>query len=128
MQHLYERVSYLKGLSEGLGISDETKEGKLLLHIVDVLEDLADSIVEISEEQEDLKEYMDAMDEEIAEMEDNFDEDGFHYVELVCPHCGETIELDEDLLCDEDVEIVCPSCHKTIDSCDSCPDGCSEDN
>lgn len=120
MQHLYERVSYLKGLAEGLGINDESKEGKLLLHMIDVIEDMADSIVELSEDQEDLREYVDAMDEEISEMDECFSDDGFHYVEIVCPQCGETIELDQDLLCDEDVEIVCPNCEKVIDSCEGC--------
>ena len=42
MDYLYQRVSYLKGLAEGLGIDEESKEGKLLLHIIDALEDFAD--------------------------------------------------------------------------------------
>ena len=30
MKHLYEEVAYLKGLAEGLEISAESKEGKMI--------------------------------------------------------------------------------------------------
>ena len=36
-----EKVSYIKGLAEGLGVDDSTKEGKVLAAIVDVLDDIA---------------------------------------------------------------------------------------
>ena len=35
-----EKVSYIKGLAEGLGVDDSTKEGKVLAAIVDVLDDI----------------------------------------------------------------------------------------
>lgn len=44
---MMESVSYLKGLAEGLGIDDSTKEGKLLSAIVDVLDDMAAEIADI---------------------------------------------------------------------------------
>ena len=34
-----EKVAYLKGLAEGMEIDKETKEGKLLNVIIDILED-----------------------------------------------------------------------------------------
>ena len=33
-----EKVAYLKGLADGLGIKDSTNEGKLMLAVIDVLE------------------------------------------------------------------------------------------
>ena len=36
-----EKVAYLKGLAEGLGIDKEKGEGKVINAIIDVLEDLA---------------------------------------------------------------------------------------
>jgi DNA-directed RNA polymerase subunit delta len=48
MKYLYERVSYLRGLADGLQISEDTKEGKLLIQIVDVLEDFADAVNELA--------------------------------------------------------------------------------
>ena len=35
-----EKVAYLKGLAEGLGIKDSTNEGKLMLAVIDVLESI----------------------------------------------------------------------------------------
>ena len=70
MEHLYERVSYLKGLAEGLGINEESKEGKLLVHIVDALEDFADAIVELAEDQEEIVEYVEFMDEDLTDIEE----------------------------------------------------------
>ena len=36
-----EKVAYLKGLVEGLGIDKDKSEGKILNAVIDVLEDLA---------------------------------------------------------------------------------------
>ena len=41
MSNITEKVSYLKGLSEGMKISDATNEGKLLLAVLDTLEEVA---------------------------------------------------------------------------------------
>ena len=35
-----EKVSYLKGLAEGLGIDESEKNGKMIKAIIDVLEDI----------------------------------------------------------------------------------------
>ncbi|WP_425448607.1 CD1247 N-terminal domain-containing protein [Dethiothermospora halolimnae] len=118
MEHLYEKISYLTGLAEGLGIDNKSKEGKLLLHIIDTLEDFADTISELSGEQEELSDYIDYIDEDLADVEDevyeNLDyeyEDDIDYIEMECPHCKETVYLDKNLL-DEDA--VCPNCLETI--------------
>lgn len=94
MDHLYQKVSYLKGLAEGLGIEESTKEGKLLLHMVDTLEDFAEAI-------EELDEYMRYVDEDLADVEeevyglidedyeyDDF-EDEYNCIEIKCPDCDE---------------------------------------
>lgn len=127
MEHLYERISYLMGLAEGLAIGEESKEGKLLLHIIDTLEDFADAINEVYDDQADLADYVDYIDEDLSDVEeevfgdvddeydylDDYDfEDDIDYVEVVCPHCDETIYIEEDLL-DEDAS--CPNCLEMLD-------------
>ncbi|SHK12313.1 CD1247 N-terminal domain-containing protein [Tepidibacter formicigenes] len=119
MQYLYEKVAYLKGLAEGLGIDENSKEGKLLMHIVDVLEDFADAIVEIEEEQSEMAEYIESIDEDLEDLEEEvYEEDSedeeFEYIEVQCPSCGEEVEIDEDLLYDDDVDILCPNCKEVI--------------
>lgn len=137
MKHLYEEVAYLKGLAEGLEISNDTKEGKIIHKIVDVLESFADAIVELEEEQIELIEYVESIDEDLSDVEDDIyeedeedDEEELNFIEMECPNCNDFVEIDEDLLYDEDVDIVCPNCNAVIlasdDEC-SCDGNCDCD-
>ena len=93
MKYLYEEVAYLKGLAEGLEISKETKEGKIIHKIIDVLESFADSIVELDEEQCDLAEYVESIDEDLSDIEDDIYDDE---VDVVCPNCKAIILSSDD--------------------------------
>lgn len=135
MKYLYEEVAYLKGLAEGLEISKETKEGKIIHKIVEVLDSFADAIVELEEEQVDLIEYVESIDEDLADMEDDIydDEDSeddedenYSYVEMECPNCSDLVEIDEDLLYNDEIDIVCPNCKAIILSSDDDDDSCIE--
>ncbi|WP_250673064.1 CD1247 N-terminal domain-containing protein [Paraclostridium ghonii] len=121
MKYLYEEVAYLKGLAEGLEISKETKEGKIINKIVDVLESFADAIVELEEEQIELIEYVESIDEDLSDVEDDIyeededdEDDEFNYIEMECPNCNDFVEIDEELLYDEAIDIVCPNCQAII--------------
>lgn len=146
MKYLYEEVAYLKGLAEGLEISNETKEGKIINKIVEVLDTFADAIVDLEEEQSDLIEYVESIDEDLADMEDDIyedeedeeNEDGLSYVEMECPNCGDLVDIDEDLLYNDEIDIICPNCKAIILSSededdayieceDSCDCGCNHD-
>ena len=128
MKYLYEEVAYLKGLAEGLEISKETKEGKIIHKIVEVLDSFADAIVDLEEEQADLIEYVESIDEYLADMEDDIYEDeeddyeesddSFSYVEMECPNCGDLVDIDEDLLYNDDIDVICPNCQAIILSSD----------
>ncbi len=136
MEFLYEKVAYLRGLVDGLGIEEDSKEGKVIVNIVDVLEDFADAINELSQYQEELDEYVEAIDEDLSDVEDeifeddeyDYDDDDFDdydYVEVECPHCKEYVYLDEDLL-DSGKEVKCPNCHEVIETLhECCHSGCS---
>lgn len=140
MKYLYEEVAYLKGLAEGLEISKETKEGKIIHKIVETLESFADAIVELEEEQADLVEYVESIDEDLADIEDDIYEDGeededieddeLSFIEMECPNCSDLVEIDEELLYDDEIDIVCPNCKAIILSseeddeciCEDCDD------
>lgn len=130
MNHLYESVSYLRGLAEGMEIED-SKKGKLLLAIIDVLDDLAESINDLSDDLNEIDDYIEAIDEDLADLEDDFyeDEDGFEdedeefededldYDEVVCPECGEVILIDDPGI-DEgafETTITCPTCETVME-------------
>ena len=133
---LKEKAAYLKGLVEGLGIDESTKEGKVIKAMSELLCEMAqavdsidedvtqayDQINDLSEELEDLEadlyEDDDADEEEDAESaddtEDEADEDdnadvaSEPYYEVACPACGETVYVSEDDL--DAGEAICPSC------------------
>ena len=133
---LKEKAAYLKGLVEGLGIDESTKEGKVIKAMSELLCEMAqtvdsidedvtqayDQINDLSEELEDLEadlyEDDDADEEEDAESaddtEDEDDEDdnadvaSEPYYEVACPACGETVYVSEDDL--DAGEAICPSC------------------
>ena len=140
MKYLYEEVAYLKGLAEGLEISKETKEGKIIHKIVEALETFAEAIVELDEEQADLTEYVESIDEDLSDMEDDIYEDGecdeeddeLSFIEMECPNCADLVEIDEELLYDDEIDVVCPNCQAIIlssedeDDC-MCIDCCEDD-
>jgi predicted transcriptional regulator YdeE len=81
MEYLFQKVAYLKGLADGLGIDESTKEGKLLLTIVETLEEFAEVMEEIVEDQIDLEEYVNFIDEDLADVEDDIygDEEDYEF-------------------------------------------------
>lgn len=79
MEYLFQKVSYLQGLAEGLDVENESKEGKLILHIIDILGEFADVLDEVIDDQVELEEYVNYIDEDLADMEEDvygdFEED-----------------------------------------------------
>jgi hypothetical protein len=75
MDFLLQKVSYLQGLADGLGVDDTTKEGKLLLHIIDTLEEFADVLADTIDDQMELEEYVNFIDEDLSDLEDEVYED-----------------------------------------------------
>ena len=59
-----EKVAYLKGLAEGLGLDGSTKEGKILSVMIDVLDDIALELQDLQDAQEEMEEGLDAVSEE----------------------------------------------------------------
>jgi DNA-directed RNA polymerase subunit RPC12/RpoP len=77
---LKEKVAYLKGLAEGLGLDSESKEGKLISVIIDTLSDMAEDIVELSENALDIGDELDSLSSDLADVEeflfdDEYDDD-----------------------------------------------------
>ena len=56
MSNITDRVAYLKGLAEGMKLSEETNEGKLLLKMLDALEDMAEEISALRADHDELDE------------------------------------------------------------------------
>lgn len=134
MNNITEKVAYLKGLMNGLDIDLTSKEGKLFNAILDVLDEMAVSIVDVEEAYDELQEVVDAIDEDLGELEEDFyDEDDCdcdccdeEEYEIVCPTCGDSIYVDFDML--EEGEMECPNCGERLEfDLDELEDDCCED-
>ena len=131
MSKMSERVAYLKGLAEGLGVSADNDQGKLMLALIDTLEAFADEYEETEEKLEELQEYVEEIDNDVGDLEeallsadeddddddydeeDDDDEDGEGLIEYECPHCGTVIFFDEDAF-DMEQEHLCPNCSRKV--------------
>ena len=136
-----EKVSYLKGLAEGLGIDETEKNGKIIKAIIDVLDDMAFTVADLEDGFDELVEQVDAIDEDLGSLEDDFYEDEDDYddededeeldedelYEVTCPSCGDTICVTEDML--DEGSVNCPNCGELLEfdfEDDDC--GCDHDH
>lgn len=134
-----EKVAYLKGLADGLGLDTaNSKEARLLTAIIDILEEVGMSIEDLEETTEALGEELDAVSDDLAEVEeylldedddedeDEDDEDEEDFFEVDCPNCEESLVIDQAVL--EAGEITCPNCESRFSldlsgghcDCDEC--------
>ena len=67
---IVERAAYLKGLTEGMGIDPESKEGKLWYALNDLLHDMAHEIEDLHECNMDHAEALDEIAEELSYLEE----------------------------------------------------------
>lgn len=133
-----EKIAYIKGLAEGLQLDTESKEGKIITAIVDLLEDITEEICDIEDACDDISEQLDEVDEDLASIEDIIygdddcdcdccDDDcdccDDELYEVECPSCNDVIYLDAEMLEEEGID--CPNCgtHLEFDfDCDCCCD------
>ena len=135
---LSEKSAYLKGLMEGMKLSTETDEGKMIAAIVELLGDVTKTLgdvqettIAISDELDEIEDDLDAIEDFIMSMdEDEYDDDdedfdfedleeGFDFgdeettiYEVTCA-CGEVIAFDEETL--EEGSIICENCGEKLE-------------
>lgn len=119
--NICEKISYIKGLAEGLGLDESNKNDKILKAVIDLLDDMAAELTDAEDDILDITDQVDAVDEDLAELEDfvfgdddedDEDEDDDYY-QVTCPECGTEIYLDEDTLCED--SIACPECGTSLE-------------
>ena len=137
---LKEKASYIKGLMEGLQLSAESKEGKVLAAMMELLdtmcakiEELDDDLDQAYEDLDQVYDELDAIDSDMDDLEeyvygdedeDEAEDDEVASYELTCPNCGAVSVVDEDTLLSE--EVSCPNCGADFDiEFTSCDGDCS---
>ena len=127
MGYMKEKVAYLRGLADGMEIGGDA-QGKLLMAMIETMDEMAATIDENEEAIIDLDECIDDICDELSDMDecldalisdecdcdcecyDDFEDD---FVEVECPHCGEIVYFDQDML-ESDDELICPNCNEPI--------------
>ena len=133
MSKLTDRISFLKGMAAGMKLNMDKDNNKLLLEMLNVMGEMAEEMAAMTEAHNDLNEYVESIDDDLAELEeslfgeetmdgedidgeDDEDEDEFGEDDLIvyaCPHCGTEIEFQANDV-DFDEDYLCPECHKPI--------------
>lgn len=139
-------AAYIKGLAEGYELSLDTKEGKVISKMLELLEAMAERIEDLESESAELREYIEEIDGDLGLLEDDFyldedaeeefdeefeedfdndfeNDDDSGYDEFVCPSCGEIICVDENL---EISEVTCPACGEKLGDIELCDGDCSQ--
>ena len=70
MSKMGEKVAYLKGLAQGLGVDAQSEQGKLMLAMIDTLEAFAQQSEEFEERLGELSEYVEEIDSDVSDLEE----------------------------------------------------------
>ena len=134
--NITEKIAYIKGLAEGLGLDDSKPEVKVINAIVDLLDDIAYDLTDMEELYDDLSEQVDEIDQDLAEVESelyddececdddecccedddddfDFDDEEEEFYEVTCGACGQKLNVSEDVLLEGAIE--CPNCGELLE-------------
>ena len=112
MSNLTDRAAYLRGLADGLGLDKEKAENKLLLEMLSVMEEMAQQLAETNEDLDELSDYIEDMDADLAEVEEMIFEDDDCDCGCDCDDCD--CDDCDDCDCEQELSFDCPNCGKTV--------------
>lgn len=126
--NINEKVSFVKGLMEGLELEVDRKETKLIKAIVDLLGDMAEEVSNLEAGYDEISDQIESFDEELSLLEEDFFEfcngdecctddccqhDEDIVFEVTCPTCNTSICLPESKLLDKEID--CPNCGEKLE-------------
>lgn len=125
MSEVAKKVAYLKGMAEGMNLTEDSVQNRLLLRMLEALEEIADELDAVEARQDEAEQYIDELDADLGEVEEFLFADDEDDDECDCG-CGhhhhdeddEDEEWDEE---DEDeeegmdfIEYECPHCKTCV--------------
>ena len=128
---LTEKIAYMKGLLDGMELDGSTKEGKAILQMAEVMEEMGVYIDDLQSQVDELTELCDLLDHDLGEVEtdlycgddddddlpddDDDDDDEDFDIGQVLPADYDDYAFDDDEDFDEVQYVVnCPSCDETV--------------
>lgn len=141
---LNEKISYIRGLVDGLKLDESKDEVKVINAIVELLDDMTLAVTEMEDLYDEMSQQLDEVDSDLADLEEDYyddcccdddccdcccdddcDCDDEAFYEVTCGKCNETICVDEDTLLEG--EVICPVCGETLEFDFSDIDYCCDD-
>ncbi len=143
-----EKVAYLKGLIEGMGIKADSNEGKIYAAVCDALAALAVEVEDLTDGVNELDEAIGAIDDDLADLEDytygdeddddydDDDDEDEEYYDVTCPSCGNELTVGESIVMEGSMK--CPNCGELLEfdadgecccddeDCGCCDCGCED--
>ena len=128
MSNLSEDAARILGQIEGSGMDLESKEGKIISKLAELVYAMAGEINALRKDYDELDDYVESIDNDLSDLEESFfgdeepddededeedEEDGDGMVDYVCPHCGNVMSFSVDSF-DFDEDYLCPTCHKPL--------------
>lgn len=122
---LNAKAAYIRGLMAGMEFDPNSKNGKIIAAMMDLLEEMAATVTEHDNALDQVYEDLDILDgdlddllcavygidDEDEEEEPQAAEEAIY--EVTCPNCGFVATVDEDTLLSK--ELTCPNCNAAFD-------------
>ena len=118
-----EKVAYLKGMAEGMNLTEDSVQNRLLLRMLEALEEIADELDAVEARQDEAEQYIDELDADLGEVEEFLfaDDEDDDECDCGCGHHHHD-EDDEDEEWDEEdeeegmdfIEYECPHCKTCV--------------
>ena len=119
-----EKAAYLRGLIEGLGIDETTKEGKVIKAMSELLCEMAQAVDSIDEDVTQAYDQINDLSEELEDLEADLYEDDDADEEEDAESADDTEDENDEDENDEDdnadvasepyYEVACPACGETV--------------
>ncbi len=134
-----EKIAYIKGVADTLELNEGDKKDRLIMSLIDVMNDMALAIEDLETGLDTLSAQVDEIDEDLGTLEEEWYDDDCDCccdddcdcdcdccdddcdcccdddcVDAICPNCGADICIDFDQL-DQGTPIICPACDTKLD-------------
>ena len=70
MSKLTDRISYLKGMAAGMKLNMEKDANQLMMEMLGVMGEMAEEMAAMDEAHNDLNEYVESIDDDLANLEE----------------------------------------------------------
>ena len=133
--NITEKISYIKGLCEGLSLDESKPEVKVINAIIDLLDDIAYDLTDMEELYDELSDQVDEIDQDLSEVESelydedcdccsddddedeeedfDFDDEENPFYEVTCGACGQKLNVSADVLLEGEIE--CHNCGELLE-------------